>query len=271
MHTLRESRSNCVKGLCFHPLLPFLIATLQSGEIQLWDSIQSVCVHVFKRDKEGPVRAIDIHKTKDFFVTGADDFTLTVWDFMKKEEMFTLLGHLDSIRTVQFHHKYPWIISASDDNTIRIWSWQSRKCISVITGHNLYVMSAFFHPTENLIVSASLDQTVRIWDFAELVRDQVGAFSLTGEHIAPVQKKASFFDMGTPGNGVVQKFVLRGHERGVNCAAFHPTLPLIVSGANDGNVKLWKLAETKVPRISVHHFILLILLRYQRINLIQLL
>lgn len=31
----------------------------------------------------------------------------------------------------------------------------------------------------------------------------------------------------------VVKHVLEGHDRGVNWAAFHPTLPLIVSGADD--------------------------------------
>eukprot|EP00878_Enallax_costatus_P029552 GHUV01032059.1.p3 GENE.GHUV01032059.1~~GHUV01032059.1.p3 ORF type:complete len:101 (-),score=24.93 GHUV01032059.1:979-1281(-) len=41
------------------------------------------------------------------------------------------------------------------------------------------------------------------------------------------------------GDGVV-KYVLEGHDRGVNWAAFHPTLPLIVSGADDRQVKLWR-------------------------------
>jgi WD40 repeat protein len=41
------------------------------------------------------------------------------------------------------------------------------------------------------------------------------------------------------GDGVV-KYVLEGHDRGVNWASFHPTLPLIVSGADDRQVKLWR-------------------------------
>lgn len=36
------------------------------------------------------------------------------------------------------------------------------------------------------------------------------------------------------------KYVLEGHDRGVNWAAFHPSLPLIVSGADDRQVKLWR-------------------------------
>lgn len=37
------------------------------------------------------------------------------------------------------------------------------------------------------------------------------------------------------------KYVLEGHDRGVNWASFHPTLPLIVSGADDRMVKLWRM------------------------------
>ena len=37
------------------------------------------------------------------------------------------------------------------------------------------------------------------------------------------------------------KHVLEGHDRGVNWAYFHPTLPLIVSGADDRQVKLWRM------------------------------
>jgi coatomer protein complex subunit alpha (xenin) len=39
----------------------------------------------------------------------------------------------------------------------------------------------------------------------------------------------------------VVKYVLEGHDRGVNWATFHPSLPLIVSGADDRQVKLWRM------------------------------
>jgi WD40 repeat protein len=43
------------------------------------------------------------------------------------------------------------------------------------------------------------------------------------------------------GGDAVVKYVLEGHDRGVNWASFHPTLPLIVSGADDRQVKLWRM------------------------------
>lgn len=148
--------------------------------------------------------------------------------------LFTLLGHLDYIRTVQFHHENPWIVSASDDQTIRIWNWQSRTCISVLTGHNHYVMCASFHPKEDIVVSASLDQTVRVWDIGSLKRK---AGPPADDILRLSQMNTDLFG----GVDAVVKYVLEGHDRGVNWAAFHPTLPLIVSGADDRQVKLWRM------------------------------
>ena len=36
--------------------------------------------------------------------------------------------------------------------------------------------------------------------------------------------------------------VLEGHDRGVNWAAFHPKDSLIVSGADDRQVKFWRMS-----------------------------
>jgi coatomer protein complex subunit alpha (xenin) len=41
-----------------------------------------------------------------------------------------------------------------------------------------------------------------------------------------------------------------GHDRGVNWASFHPTLPLIVSGADDRQVKLWRMNDTKAWEVD---------------------
>ena len=48
----------------------------------------------------------------------------------------------------------------------------------------------------------------------------------------------------------VVKYVLEGHDRGVNWASFHPTLPLIVSGADDRVIKMWRMNETKAWEVD---------------------
>jgi coatomer protein complex subunit alpha (xenin) len=181
--------------------------------------------------------------TQPLFVSGGDDYKIKVWNYKMRRCIFTLLGHLDYIRTVEFHDEHPWILSASDDHTIRIWNWQSRSCIAVLTGHNHYVMSACFHPKDDLLVSASLDQTVRVWDTSGL-RDKAGSVGSSGGSSG--QGAGDVF--GT--SDAVVKYVLEGHDRGVNWAAFHPTLPLIVSGADDRLIKLWRMNDSKAWEVD---------------------
>lgn len=172
---------------------------------------------------------------------------------------------LDYVRTVFFHREYPWIISASDDQTIRIWNWQSRTCIAILTGHNHYIMCAQFHPWDDLVVSASMDLTVRVWDISGLrKKNQAHQQPLSfDEQVARAnQGQADLF-----GNtDAVVKYVLEGvrcatraksitdnltqHDRGVNWAYFHPTLPLIVSCGDDRQIKLWRMSETKAWEVD---------------------
>ncbi|KAF5182466.1 Coatomer subunit alpha [Thalictrum thalictroides] len=242
MLTKFETKSNRVKGLSFHNKRPWILASLHTGVIQLWDYRVGTLIDKFD-EHEGPVRGVSFHYSQPLFVSGGDDYLIKVWNYKLRRCLFTLHGHLDYIRTVQFHHESPWILSSSDDQTIRIWNWQSRTCISVLTGHNHYVMCALFHPKEDLVVSASLDQTIRVWD--------IGALRKKG--VSPADDSLRLSEMNSDlfgGVDAVVKYVLEGHDRGVNWAAFHPTLPLIVSGADDRQIKLWRMNDTKAWEVD---------------------
>ena len=246
-----ESKSNRVKGLAFHPRRPWILASLHNGVIQLWDYRMEVLIDRYE-EHDGPVRGIHFHSTQPIFVSGGDDYKIKVWNYQLKRCLFNLLGHLDYIRTVQFHHEYPWILSASDDQTIRIWNWQSRQCLSVLTGHNHYVMCAQFHPKEDLVLSASLDQTVRVWDVSGLRKKTVSIaadFLPQPTSSSPSGGSAQNNDIfGT--SDVIVKHTLEGHTRGVNWAAFHRSLSLIVSGADDREVKLWRMNDSKAWEVD---------------------
>ena len=215
---------------------------MHSGVIQLWDYRMGTLIDRFE-EHDGPVRGVDFHSQQPLFVSGGDDYKIKVWNHKLRRCLFTLVGHLDYIRMVQFHKESPWIVSASDDQTIRIWNWQSRTCLSVLTGHNHYVMCASFHPKEDLVVSASLDQTVRVWDISGLKKKSV---SPNDDGLKLPQVHSELFG----GGDAIVKYVLEGHDRGVNWAAFHPSLPLIVSGADDRQVKLWRMNDTKAWEVD---------------------
>ncbi|PCG90201.1 Coatomer alpha subunit [Penicillium occitanis (nom. inval.)] len=198
-------------------------------------------------EHDGPVRSVAFHPTQNIFVSGGDDYKIRLWSLQSRKSIAVLSGHLDYVRTVAFHHELPWILSCSDDQTIRIWNWQNRSLIATLTGHNHYVWCAQFHPKEDLIVSASLDQSVRVWDISGLRKKHSAPASVSFEdQMARANSQADMF-----GNtDAVVKFILEGHDRGVNFCAFHPTLPLIVSAGDDRLVKLWRMSDTKAWEVD---------------------
>ncbi|KAK7747780.1 hypothetical protein SLS62_008816 [Diatrype stigma] len=247
MLTKFESKSSRAKGIAFHPKRPWILVSLHSSTIQLWDYRMGTLIDRFE-EHDGPVRGIDFHKTQPLFVSGGDDYKIKVWSYQTRRCLFTLNGHLDYVRTVFFHHELPWIISCSDDQTIRIWNWQNRSLICTMTGHNHYVMCAQFHPKDDLVVSASLDQSVRVWDISGLRKKHSAPTSMSFEDQV-ARSNAQQADMFGNTDAVV-KFVLEGHDRGVNWVAFHPTAPHIVSAGDDRLVKLWRFSETKAWEVD---------------------
>ncbi|CAC38349.1 coatomer alpha subunit Cop1 [Schizosaccharomyces pombe] len=248
MLTKFESRSSRAKGVAFHPTQPWILTSLHNGRIQLWDYRMGTLLDRFD-GHDGPVRGIAFHPTQPLFVSGGDDYKVNVWNYKSRKLLFSLCGHMDYVRVCTFHHEYPWILSCSDDQTIRIWNWQSRNCIAILTGHSHYVMCAAFHPSEDLIVSASLDQTVRVWDISGLRMKNAAPVSMSLEdQLAQAHNSISNDLFGS--TDAIVKFVLEGHDRGVNWCAFHPTLPLILSAGDDRLVKLWRMTASKAWEVD---------------------
>ena len=64
-----QTKSNRVKGLSFHPKRPWILASLHSGVIQLWDYRMGTLIDRFD-EHDGPVRGVCFHKSQPLFVSG---------------------------------------------------------------------------------------------------------------------------------------------------------------------------------------------------------
>ena len=58
-----------MKGLSFHPRRPWILASLHSGVIQLWDYRMGTLIDRFD-EHDGPVRGVHFHKSQPLFVSG---------------------------------------------------------------------------------------------------------------------------------------------------------------------------------------------------------
>lgn len=62
-----ETKSDTVKGLSFHTRRPWILVSLHSGVIQLWDYRMGTLIYRFD-EHEGSVRGVHFHKSRTAFV-----------------------------------------------------------------------------------------------------------------------------------------------------------------------------------------------------------
>ncbi|CAK9148237.1 unnamed protein product [Ilex paraguariensis] len=89
MLTKFETKSNRVKGLSFHSKRPWILASLHSGVIQLWDYRMGTLIDRFE-EHDGPVRGVHFHKSQPLFVSGGlESASLLLFDHSINYQLFS--------------------------------------------------------------------------------------------------------------------------------------------------------------------------------------
>lgn len=111
------------------------------------------------------VRSAKFIAHENWFVAGADNGFIHVYNYEIKEKMIEFEAHQDFIRSLAVHPNLPYLLTASDDNTIKIWDWEKGwLCTQIFEGHSHYVMQVAFNPKDsNNFASASLDGTIMVY------------------------------------------------------------------------------------------------------------
>lgn len=80
-----------------------------------------------------PIRAVKFISRKNWFVCGADDFHLRIYNYNTLEKVNQIEAHTDYIRCIAVHPTHPFVLTGGDDMLIRLWDWEnSWKCLRVL-------------------------------------------------------------------------------------------------------------------------------------------
>lgn len=245
-----SARSDRVKSVDIHPTEPWMLVSLYNGNVHIWNHESQQLVKSFEVC-EPPVRTSKFIPRKNWVVTGSDDMQIRVFNYNTLERVHQFEAHSDYIRCIAVHPVQSYILSSSDDMTIKLWDWDNKwACKQVFEGHTHYVMQIVFNPKDNnTFASGSLDKTIKVWQLGSVHPN----FTLEGH-----EKGVNCVDYYHGGDkpylisGADDRLVkiwdyqnkscvqtLEGHSQNISCVAFHTELPLVLTGSEDGTIKLW--------------------------------
>ncbi|KAM7480429.1 hypothetical protein LguiA_028642 [Lonicera macranthoides] len=243
-------RSERVKSTDLHPIEPWLLASLYSGTVCIWNYQSQTMAKSFEVT-ELPVRSAKFIARKQWVVAGADDMFIRVYNYNTMDKVKVFEAHTDYIRCVAVHPTLPYVLSSSDDMLIKLWDWEKGwLCTQIFEGHSHYVMQVTFNPKDtNTFASASLDRTIKIWNLGSPDPNFTLDAHLKGVNCVDYftggdkpylitgsdDHTAKVWDYQT--KSCVQ--TLEGHTHNVSAVCFHPELPIIITGSEDGTVRIW--------------------------------
>src|SRR6185369_14275678 len=153
-----------------------------------------------------------------------------------------------------------WMATGGDDGRIKIWNVANGKLAKNLTGHQGAIRSLKFSGDNALLVSAAADKALRVWGvpagkpLAQARSDSsINAVTWLDDSVriasggADKQVLIWRFDAGKPELALVKE--LTGHEGPVTALDNISSADAqIISGSEDGSVRLWNVETGKVIR-----------------------
>jgi WD40 repeat protein len=271
-HPIARSEEMGAQALCvaFGPRGDKIAAGMLDGAIEVWDErtlrppAEAVTPGI---DNSKPVNGIAFSPDGARIVAGSGDSTVRVWDWRAHTLVgHPLAGHHGQVWSVNFSGDGTRILSGGGDGSVRIWDAIIGLPIPAGQGD---IRAAAFSPNGSQIASGGHDGTVKIWNAytGSLIGAPLGDRSDDYSHVITsvafsadgTQVVAGGNDGSQGGRVVVWDLTTRravnlpvdpvqpqAEDARIKSVAVSPNGSLIVSGGNDGAVRLWN-AHTYQP------------------------
>lgn len=248
-----KGHTNDVWSVAFSADGQHLASSSIDQTIRLWNITTGRCQQMLTGHTDW-IHAIAFSADGQWLVSASSDQTIRLWDVATGKCLYILRGHNSHIWSVAFSPSNLFA-SSSDDHTIKLWEGATGDCRRTLTGHTKRVQAIAFSPDGAWLASSSSDQTIALWDVntGRCLRtfcnqaDHVRAIAFSPSQAPYVQQTGQFL-LCSYAENIVKVWnahtgeclhQLAGHTSRIWSVAFNTDGTAIVSGGEDGTLRLW--------------------------------
>ncbi|SOV12191.1 coatomer alpha subunit, putative [Plasmodium gaboni] len=260
-----EEHEGPVRGIDFHSVQPLFVSGADDYLIKVWNIHLKKCVFNLVGHLDY-IRKVQFHQEYPWILSASDDQTIRIWNWQSRVCIAILTGHNHYVMCAEFHPNMDYIVSCSLDKTLRVWDIKLLREKNVISkgdhldnnynnnnnmvsggssnimNNNTYYSNNYMHPLNDK--PYGLSKNIYNSDFlSNHHNNNNNSTSGVGNSYSFISNQQSINMFGA--SDAVCKFILEGHEKGVNCCTFHHNLPLIASGSDDKLIKIWRFNDSK--------------------------
>ena len=147
-----------------------LVSGSDDGYVGLWDPRQKQAIDF--NQTEFPITSVAIAEAGNEIYTGGIDNDIKAWDMRKKEVVYTMPGHTDTVTSLQVSPDAQTLLSNSHDGTVKTWDIRPfapvdrhiRTYDGAPPGLERNLIRASWDPKGERITAGSGDRSVVVWD-----------------------------------------------------------------------------------------------------------
>jgi len=221
--------------------------------VKLWQ--RQVGTQQFKVSPGNAVHAVAISADGQWIALGTADNTVHVVDRKSGKITKKLTGHSGAVTGIDFSADGTKLVSSSADKTVRVWDIAKGNEMRKITSPAA-VNDVAFNKDATQIITADADNLLRIWPTKkpnpEDKEDKQDDKSDGGKKDSDTKDDGKQNDKKKPAEEKPLR-ELKGHSKPVTTVALLlPDGEQVVSGSEDGTVRLWNLSNGQSTR-SMNH------------------
>eukprot|EP00887_Chlorella_sp_A99_P008053 scaffold12.g8053.t1 len=221
-----EAHTDYIRSVAVHPTLPYLLTCSDDMLIKLWDWDKGwACTQIFEGHSHYVMQA-RAESARARVMTGA--FVVRWWSVRAAARASTWAA---AGGEVAFNPKDTnTFASASLDRSVKVWSLGSPVPNFTLEGHEKGVNCVDYYSGGDrpYLVTGADDRLIKVWDYQTKACIQ----TLEGHRRARQSCRCARLVCWSAAWAAAG-----GHN--ISTVCFHPELPLILTGSEDGTVKLW--------------------------------